>query len=59
MQLTQQGQEGSMKVKGQYSTYRNKHGANYVRIPSFVEPAEEYELDVREDGTLVYQPVKP
>jgi hypothetical protein len=59
MEYSHKWQERSMKVKGEYSTYRNKQGANYIRIPSFVEPAESYSLDVHEDGTLVYQPVHP
>ena len=47
-----------MKVNGTYIPYRNNRGSNYIRIPKFVELAESYSLDVQEDGTLVYQPVR-
>lgn len=48
-----------MKVKGQYAPYKNHRGSNYVRIPSFIEPAEKYSIDVQDDGTLIYTPVRP
>ena len=48
-----------MKVKGEYGPYRNNKGSNYIRIPSFIEPADKYSIECEDDGTLIYRPVHP
>lgn len=57
--MPEMAEDRNMKIKGQYAPYKNHRGSCYIRIPSFVEPAEKYEIEVQENGTLVYQPVKP
>jgi hypothetical protein len=48
-----------MKVKGTYKPYRNHRGSNYLKIPSFIEPADEYTIEILDDGTLINTPVRP
>jgi hypothetical protein len=56
--MPNKGKESSMKLQGTYKTMRDKDRKkyNFLRIPSMIEPADGYSLEVLQDGTLIYRP---
>jgi len=40
-----------------YKVYRNEKLGNRIAIPSYVEAADGYVIEKKDDGTLIYKPV--
>jgi hypothetical protein len=40
-----------------YKTHRNEKLGNRITIPHYIDAAEGYTIEAKDDGTLIYRPV--